>query len=60
MSGIWYSDLKASFYPWKLERNIGRHAKKREKNNKKNKRFQLQGEIRENRINYFTRKKDER
>ena len=60
MSGVWYSDLMASVYPWKFEINIGRHAKKREKNNKKNKRFQLQGEIRENRINYFTRKKNER
>ena len=58
--GIWYSDLNSSVYTWKLERNIGRQAKKRDKNNKKNKRFLLKWEIRAYRINYFTRKKNER
>ena len=45
----------------KLESSIevGEYTKKSGKNNKRNKRLQLQGEIREIRINYFTRKKNE-
>ena len=54
------SGLGSRVETWKLVYNIeiGGHTKKSNKNNKKSKRLQLQGEIRENSINYFTRKKN--
>ena len=57
-----FSGFGSSVETWKLECNteIGGHTKKSDKNNKKSKRLQFQGEIREIRINYFIRKKNER
>ena len=51
-----YSDLGISVETWKSECNIeiGGHAKKSDKTNKKNKRYQLQRKIGEIRINYWT------
>ena len=47
---------------WKLLYNIeiDGYRKKSDENNQKNKGLQSQGEIREIRINFFTRKKNER
>ena len=39
---------------------IGGHTKKSDKNNKKSKKLQLEGETRRIRINYFTSKNKER
>ena len=55
------SGLGSSVEIWKLECNfeIGGLAKKSDKTNKKSKILQLQGEIRELKINFFIRKKNE-
>ena len=52
---IFDSGQGSSVETWKLESNIdiGEHTKKSDKNNKKSKRLELQGEITEIRINYF-------
>ena len=57
-----YSGLSCSVKTWKIECNIeiGGHTKKSDKTNKKRERLQLHGKMREIRINYFTRKKNER
>ena len=46
--------------PEECDIESGGHAKKNDKTNKKRQRLQIQREIREIRINYFTRKKNER
>ena len=57
---ILYSGLGTSVYTWKLECNneIGVHKKMNDKNNKKCKRLQLQGENRGIRINYLKKKEE--
>ena len=54
---ILYSDVVSSVETWKLECNIEikEHTKKSNKNNKKNTRLQLLGEMRGNRINFFAK-----
>ena len=59
---IEYSGLGSSIEIWKLKCNIeiGGHTNRCDKNNKKKKGYSYRERIREIRINYFTRKKNER